>query len=1702
MDGIFNSETPSFVPETDILEIGKIEKENLGSEGAPQEHFLAGTMALGLPEETTPYYIEEGQADLLLNGQNEGTENGHFLLGVSGYLETDSGGDLLTGGGLYLEKMVAEAVLKVRELLEGFAQKPEFEVEMGFAFGNSDAGEKADVLRAGLSGEDLEVLPEIEIVNRDLINGANGAFAGETETIYLAREFVSENLGDVGEIIPVIVEEFGHYLDGEINSIDAPGDEGEIFASFVLDQVLNSQELERLKTENDWATVNIDGRLIGIEQAEVSDSGGFEGSQQIIQLESNGGGTARYSYEFFQIPDQFILRYEGQEILNTGFVSGNQTGQVQIPEGNSNELQVVVATNDEGTNWEYNVSTDTCEDTTPISIQLADGEFDDTDGDGKCEGQGTIFIGRTDGISQMLRVDGSVEFDKDTIAVDGIVSSVIGAGLVTAAPLFQGRFEIDVATGTTRSFQETGSLPNEYQLGGLDVDFSSLTVNQNGLALGASFQLIEELGLPDFFFSGSDALLISQNDVDFGSSVKFSLPTFRDFQLFNFLPVKEFSNFSIEYIAPEDKIKLQGKLEVDPFTKTTKVGSIVADLSGQNFIQIQGGEPDINGSLTINTDIDLPRGWGLNELKLDIDTLKKDVKGSTKLTFPFKAKFPPNNSGQADLGLGFKLPIPPLELNQVSVGVDNLNVQLPIPGFPFIFFQRLAGGVENFASSDADPIEFSGGVGATLGPQVNVPGLGSLALIRADLDGKVNSQQLSATGKTTILNDRIARNEGTATLNWNKKFYETKGNFSFLDGLITTNSGFKIDSKYNINMAGTAAVGIPNFIPLVGGARIGSGNFLVDFSNDGDLSNDFAAGWGTLNIQKLGFEASFVLGVKGYFDGRFERIGAKNIPPTGSFEVPPNTEWIVLSADWENEIAGDVPIEIETPNGTILTEAEFAANNIAIVDELTDSNTKAAIIFNPTPGIWDIQAADETGLGAVQYTAATDSEAPAIQVINPVVDVGGTEVTIDYNAFDADSDAEVKLFYDTDNQGLDGVLIADGLAEADGAGNFVWNTTGVPTGEYYIYAMVVDENNPPAFSYSPGRVLISEETDLSVTQVVNPESIGLGDTITYTTTVTNNGLVSATGVSLTETLPEEVTFVSASIPPAEQSDRNLVFNIGDLPNGASSTVDITVVAPTTPGIISSTAAVASETFDFDATNDVDILDANVEEIASEPVDLSIARTDLPVPVALGQDLTYTLAVANNSLSDATGVVVTQSLPSGVNLIDATSSRGGSFAEVDGVITAELGNLNSGETATVNITLNPFAAGILASSASVAANEEDINNTNNSIIERTTVNPVAPSPADLELTKTVDNPNPNIGDLVNFNLTLTNNGPGIASSIQVADILPAGLSFVSATPEQGTYDSNTGIWDVGNIRDNLSRNLNIATTVNSGGPITNVAQVIAVAEPDPDSTPSNNNPDEDDQASFTINGSGTLPGGIPANTVAIATPAPNNLGTPQNTFSNGFYYLTENDDTAIPAAFAETPVLALAGNDNLAGTEGANYINGDRGSDTLNGLGGNDTLFGGEASDVIDGGTGNDQIWGSTDNDRLNGADGNDTLRGGRENDILTGDSGSDWLWGDSGQDILTGGADNDIFVIATNEVVATPLEQADVITDFQPGTDVIGLANNLLLTQLTFEPVNLQIDGEAPVASTAIKLDSDYLAIVQGAVDANVFATEANFGTV
>jgi len=131
-------------------------------------------------------------------------------------------------------------------------------------------------------------------------------------------------------------------------------------------------------------------------------------------------------------------------------------------------------------------------------------------------------------------------------------------------------------------------------------------------------------------------------------------------------------------------------------------------------------------------------------------------------------------------------------------------------------------------------------------------------------------------------------------------------------------------------------------------------------------------------------------------------------------------------------------------------------------------------------------------------------------------------------------------------------------------------------------------------------------------------------------------------------------------------------------------------------------------------------------------------------------------------------------------------------------------------------------------------------------------PTATVAANLSLTKTVDKASPGIGQTVTFTVTLTNGGPSTATNVSVHDALPAGLSFVDATTSPGTsYNSGTGTWTVPSLANGSSVTLVIRATVDTVGVLANTAEVTASDQYDPNSTPNNHNPDEDDQASVSV-----------------------------------------------------------------------------------------------------------------------------------------------------------------------------------------------------------------------------------------------------------
>lgn len=108
-------------------------------------------------------------------------------------------------------------------------------------------------------------------------------------------------------------------------------------------------------------------------------------------------------------------------------------------------------------------------------------------------------------------------------------------------------------------------------------------------------------------------------------------------------------------------------------------------------------------------------------------------------------------------------------------------------------------------------------------------------------------------------------------------------------------------------------------------------------------------------------------------------------------------------------------------------------------------------------------------------------------------------------------------------------------------------------------------------------------------------------------------------------------------------------------------------------------------------------------------------------------------------------------------------------------------------------------------------------------------------ADLSVGLIVDDATPAEGGTINYTVTVTNTGTGLATVVQLMDLLPSGVTLVAATPGQGTYDPVSGSWFVGTLSVGGSATLVLEATVDAGvggTTISNTASVDFLSQVDP------------------------------------------------------------------------------------------------------------------------------------------------------------------------------------------------------------------------------------------------------------------------------
>ena len=335
-----------------------------------------------------------------------------------------------------------------------------------------------------------------------------------------------------------------------------------------------------------------------------------------------------------------------------------------------------------------------------------------------------------------------------------------------------------------------------------------------------------------------------------------------------------------------------------------------------------------------------------------------------------------------------------------------------------------------------------------------------------------------------------------------------------------------------------------------------------------------------------------------------------------------------------------------------------------------------------------------------------------------------------------------------------------------------------------------DQFDPISANNRASVLVVPQQADLAVTKTVSNATPNVGDTITYTITLTNNGpdtsTDAATGIQVAEPLPIGLVFVSATPSQGAFDPTTGVWNVGTVTASSSQSLVIlaNVVSPT-PTTDTVTISHADQ-FDPNPGNNT----ATAVETPQQS-DLALTKTvDKPAP-NVGDNITFTISVANNGPDPASNVNISDVLPPGLAPISINASIG-TYNSGTGIWA--VGSVASGTPQTLQITARVTSPNASTNTAAITHSDQfDPNSANN-----TASIDVTPQQADLALTKTVSDQAPNVGDTITYTITLSDIGPDSATSALVLDLLPSGVSFVSATPSQGAYDPATGLWSVGTV----------------------------------------------------------------------------------------------------------------------------------------------------------------------------------------------------------------------------------------------------------------------------------------------------------------
>ena len=323
-------------------------------------------------------------------------------------------------------------------------------------------------------------------------------------------------------------------------------------------------------------------------------------------------------------------------------------------------------------------------------------------------------------------------------------------------------------------------------------------------------------------------------------------------------------------------------------------------------------------------------------------------------------------------------------------------------------------------------------------------------------------------------------------------------------------------------------------------------------------------------------------------------------------------------------------------------------------------------------------------------------------------------------------------------------------------------------------------------------------TNLTINKTALKKVIYVNDEVTFVINITNAGRGDVTGLVVTDLVPQGFEFVTSS-DSAYDSETG-ILNITSLNSGESYAFDITLRAIAN-GTFTNIANVTC------AENRTPVSDSD-DVVVIPVVNLDVVKTVDYDDTAIGDVVVFTITVTNNGPSDATNVIIKDTFPEGLDLIDGTFDYTIPF-------------LASGDSFVFNITARTTTKGSFTNYVNATCAENDTVKSSNA-----TVNVYV---TDIKIEKTANVTEGLVNDLVNFTIVVRNHGNNPATKVNITDVLDNSFEFIDAG---GNYNKNgqTIVWNLDKMASEETFTTWILVRVLNNGTFDNVAYANCVEEP--------------------------------------------------------------------------------------------------------------------------------------------------------------------------------------------------------------------------------------------------------------------------------